>query len=211
MDAQTIWQNKHIQYSKSEFIKTPTLFSQEVLKYFLKNSRLLDLGCGQGQDSIFFASQGLQVTGADFSSSALEFASQNSKDLNPSPKYLQHDLRDKFPFPNWEFDIVYSHLSLHFFDDTTTNFIFSEIARVLESGGIFAALFNTLNDPEVSKSKKLPSGLYLTPSGLEKRFFTPDSLKSFTTKYFDTIILDEKGITYKDGIDCLVRFVGRKI
>ena len=74
------------------------------------------------------------------------------------------------------------------------------------------ALFNTIDDPEVKDFRKIEEGYYLEPeTGLAKRYFSVESLENFTEGKFETIILDNKGETYKDEIHSLIRFVGRKV
>lgn len=42
--------------------------------WFLPNARLIDVGCGLGENAAWRAEQGMQVTGIDFSSAAIESA-----------------------------------------------------------------------------------------------------------------------------------------
>ncbi len=203
-DAQ-YWQKAHEKYATRDWIVKPTIFVTQIIKYFPKNSYILELGCGQGQDSIYFAQNGHKVLACDLSDYALEKAP-----INANVKYQQLDLLEKLPFPKNTFDVVYSHLALHYFDDNRTHELFDEIYSVLRLGGIFATLTNTIDDPEVITLKKIAEGYYVTPEGLKKRFFSTDSLGKFTTK-FETILLDNHGETHKDEIKTLTKFVGRKI
>lgn len=57
-------------------IPPPSQFAVFVTTNIEQNSLILDLGCGNGRDSIFFASQGHQVFGIDGSYSAIECCNQ---------------------------------------------------------------------------------------------------------------------------------------
>lgn len=210
MDLKKYWEVKHIRYSKKDWIDKPTIFAKFALPYFPKNGKILDLGCGQGQDSRFFANKNYEVVATEYSEKAVEFA-QLKDVVNKNVSYVVHNLKDKFPFEGNFFDVVYSHLSIQFFDDKVTDQIFNESKRVLKNGGIIAILVNSLTDPEVEKSKFLYDDLYEAPDGLVKRFFSTKSLSRFVEDKFETIILDSKGETYKDETKTLIRYIGKKI
>lgn len=211
MDPKDYWNKKHICYASKDWIDKPTIFSQFAIQYFPKTGSLLDLGAGHGQDSRFFAKKGYSVTGTDFSETALKFLKEKADKEGLKIKTEQVDLSKDLPFGNESFDIVYAHLSLHYFDQKTTVKLFKEIHRVLKPGGVLAALFNTVDDPEIPQFKKLEKDYYLDPAGIAKRYFSVGSLKGFTEGKFESIISDNKGETHKDEIKTLIRFVGRKI
>lgn len=208
MDTKLYWTNKHKKYSQEDWINRPTFFAQFAINYFPKSGKLLDLGAGQGQDSRFFADRGYSITGTDYSETAIELASNVKSESKI--EYLVHDLKDKLPFNNEVFDVVYSHLSIQFFDDEVTESIFSEIYRVLKKGGILAIMVNTKDDPQVAVSKSLRGDLYEAPDGLVKRFYTTQSLANFVSNKFQTILLDSEGETYKDETKTLIRYIGKK-
>ena len=211
MEPKKFWNKKHVDYSSKKWIDKPTIFAQFSVKYFLKRGRLLELGAGQGQDSRYFTRLGFEVLATDFSSKALSLLKEKSKGGKLKIETQIVDLRERLPFQDCSFDIVYSHLALHFFDYNTTQTLFKEIARILKKGGIFATLLNTIDDPQVKEFEKIEEDYYQEPGKILKRYFSPESLRQFVDKKFSFLILDAKGETYKDIIKTLIRFVGRKI
>lgn len=209
MDSKLYWANKHKKYSTEDWINKPTIFAQFAINYFSKNGSLLDLGAGQGQDSRFFAEKGYLTTATEYSETAVELAIHQKPELKV--KYIVHNLEDKLPFNDQSFDIVYSHLSIQFFDDKTTEKIFMEIRRVLKMCGILAIMVNTKADPQLKLSKFLYDDLYEAQDGLIKRFYSEESLAKFTSNKFETILLDSNGETFKDEIKTLIRYIGKKV
>lgn len=207
MDIKKYWSEKHKKYLGQSWIEKPTLFSQFAIKYFPEAGKLLDIGTGQGQDARFFSKLGYEVTATDISEEAISLAKE--KDTSGT-KYIYHDLNQNLPFENETFDIVYSHLTIQFFDNKTTSNIFSEIKRVLKNGGVLAIIVNTKDDPQVLVSKLLGEDLYEAPDGLVKRFYDEKSLSSFVSDKFEQILLDSKGETYKDETKTLIRYIGKK-
>lgn len=211
MSGHPYWEKQHLKYAATDWINKPSLFAEQVVQYFSPSGRLLDLGTGQGQDARFFARHGYAVTATDTSEQALKFAREAiaAEKLSIDLKNLDHS--QPLPFADKSFEIVYSHLALHYFDNTTTGNIFSEIQRVLVPSGVVAMLLNTWEDPEVTESQKIEEGFYRSPDGLEKRFFTVEYLVEKIINKFEPILIDAQGQTYKDILKTLIRFVGKRI
>ncbi len=205
------WNKLHQHYSKQDWIVKPNIFAEEALEYFPKNGYVLCLGDGQGQDGRFFASKGYKVLSADISESALEINNQKIKEEGLSNiKTERLDLREKLSYQEATFDIVYAHLSLHYFTEDITKQIFKEIQRVLKRGGILAVFVNSVSDPEFNTGNRIEQELFEI-EGITKRFFSKYSMDYFA-KDFQVVILDDKGRTYKDeakGVHNLVRFIGK--
>lgn len=204
MDITKYWDQKLGVYLQHDWAAKPSIFAQEAAAYFPKKGKLLDLGAGVCQDSLYFVGQGYEVTASDISDFGFKMLEEPGNVV-----FRVVDLGKKLPFSKESFDVVYSHLALQFFDAKRTRELFDEIYEILKPGGVLAVLVNSTTDPEIADSQKIGEDLYLTPSGLQKRFFSIKSLTHFTGKY-QTIILDDHGKTYKDGENNLIRFVGKK-
>lgn len=112
-----------------------------------------------------------------------------------------------------EFDVVYAHLSLHYFSREKTKEIVKDIHRVLKQWWIFAILLNTIEDSECGEGEKLEDDYYMIRS-VPKRYFSVSSAREVFSSGFETVLLDNQGETYKDRekwIHNLIRFVWRKI
>src|SRR5208283_4959194 len=72
-------------YESGEFIHwepvyaSPELSTLAAADFFGEKTKILDLGCGGGLDSIFLAQFGFNVTGVDFSLAALKVAQKRAK------------------------------------------------------------------------------------------------------------------------------------
>lgn len=72
----------------------------------LAPGRALELGCGRGDDALWLARQGWQVTAVDVSAVALGYASDNASraELAGKVDFEEHDLTETFP--EGSFDLV---------------------------------------------------------------------------------------------------------
>ena len=111
------WSKKHIEhYKPAHWMGRPTIFAEQVVEYFPKQGKLLDIGTGQGQDASFFQSLGYEVTGIDYADAAIQIAQERVKDVD----FQVVDVTQGLPFEDESFDVVYSHMALHYFDAATT-------------------------------------------------------------------------------------------
>lgn len=141
-----------------------------------KLKSLLDLGCGDGRDSIYFSNKGLLVTSVDFSESGIAKLKTQSQKI----KCIAEDIRD-IDFPDNSFDVIYAHLSLHYFDDESTSKIFDNLFRILKKGGFIFIKCKSVDDALFGKGEKVGENMY--KKGHIRHSFTKDymtkKLKSF--------------------------------
>jgi SAM-dependent methyltransferase len=210
--TQGIWSDLHKNYQNQDWIDKPSLFAAQAIEFFPPHGKLLELGAGLGQDSRFFAEYGYEITATDIEPTVLEIDKRKiSPDIKGRVDFQQMDLRHHFPFDDEAYDIVYAHLSLHYFSRLMTEQIFSEITRVLKKGGTLAFLVNSTSDPEYGKGNQIEPDFFQIEQAT-KRYFSTTSAAQFTEGY-EVELLDDKGETYKDsikGVHNLVRFIGKK-
>jgi len=168
------------------FGENPSDFAQMYYEEFnkLRVNRLLELGCGQGRDTIFFASNGLDVHAIDSSKIAIENIYQKIREKNISINLKYFDARKALPFGNNYFDVLYSHMFYNmYFTDQELRFLFTESSRVLKDNGLLNFSVRSDNDVLYNKGKKIGSNVYEI-NRFQIRFFTKLQIKSFLSDYF---------------------------
>ena len=182
-------------YSKDSafFGEEPSNFSQLCYGDFKKHhvKKLLELGCGQGRDTLFFASHNLDIYAIDSSKVAIESLKQKIRKEKISIKLRQFDAKQGIPFGNKYFDAVYSHMfyNMHF-TDVELRFLFRESSRVLKNNGLL--FFSVRSDKDVlyDKGQKIDNNIYEI-NGFQIRFFTKEQIKSFLVNYFEIKNIEE--------------------
>lgn len=156
-DQKTHWDTLH---DESKVQKTgASIFAQKVLKIIPENSKILELGCGTGTDAASFAGAGHNVLATDFSDIAIAKNKVNYSSL-PGLTFETLDTQNLSHFLDHEFDVVYAHLSLHYFSDPMTRKIFSEIHRIIRKHGYICFVVKSTKDPLFGKGKKLEENMY---------------------------------------------------
>lgn len=100
----------------------------------LAPGRALDLGCGEGGDAKWLASQGWQVTAVDISDEALRRAAEDAGELAARIDFQHHDLTRTFP--EGQFDLVSAQF-LQSPVDWDRSTLLRRAAGAVAPGGIF--------------------------------------------------------------------------
>lgn len=142
----------------------------------LKN--VLEMGCGQGRDCLFFASKNLKVTAMDHSQIAINGLLEKSKQKNLHVNARVCDMKKPLPFDDGMFDAVYSHMlfSMRFTADEL-RFLFQEVNRVLKGNGFHFFSVRNHNDKFYDKGTKIDDEVY-DINGFQIRFFTTHDIEN---------------------------------
>ena len=139
-----------------------------------RNLKLIDLGCGTGWTSTFFAEAGFDVTGYELAPDAVEIANKNI------PKHLKDRLRFKvgdfenIPFEN-EFDAALFVDALHHSEDEVM--VLEQVYKVLKDKGVCITL-----EPGVGHSKTAKSIEAMEKYGVTERDMPPKLIKRSALK-----------------------------
>lgn len=95
---------------------------------------ILDLGCGLGRHTLYFAKQGFNVTAADLSKDAVEATLSLRKENDVEFSCCIADMM-KLPFVADTFERVFSYHVISHQDTSGVQKVIDEITRVLKPGG----------------------------------------------------------------------------
>lgn len=133
---------------------------------------LLELGCGQGRDSIFLASNGINVRTFDQSKVAVDAVISHTKNNSLPLTAITHDAREGLPYADEEFGVVYSHMFFSMrFTRAELKFLFNEVRRVLAPNGLHFFSVRSDKDAFYGKGRHIEDGVY-DVNGFEIRFFS---------------------------------------
>jgi len=173
-------------YSKNDYFGTgPTKLANtayEILKKFsLKN--ILELGCGQGRDSIFFAKNNFNVTALDISENAIRYVENIKHQQNlDNLKLLIHNLDNPLN-TDQKFDLIYSNLALQFFDLIKLGKIFSNISSLMTENSFFLFSTKRPGDKYHNFGTKISNHAF-EYKGITRFFFEKSELEKLLSEYF---------------------------
>ena len=188
---------------KDRYGTEPLDFAREAWDYMekTKSKSVLDLGCGEGVEAIFFAEKGAQVTCIDFSDNAMASFKEKIQGtaLEEKITLVKDDILNISRFGDESFDAIYSNLALHYFNDEETSKLFKEIHRVLRKNGLLIFRVKNTRDKYYGQGKKLEEDMY-ERKGHVRHFFSKEYLNS-KIKDFETISIKADNKTMGDGTE----------
>lgn len=145
--------------------RTPSAPAQAAYCWFMKEGHqsVLELGAGQGRDTLFFARAGLRVTALDYARSALDALATAAAEaeLGGLVELLQHDARTPLPLGDARFDACYAHMLLCMALTTAElERLVTEIRRVLRPGGVVIYTVRSTADPDFGTGSDYGDSMY---------------------------------------------------
>ena len=156
-----------------------------------KNTKFLDLGCGNGADTLYLFERGYKVISVDYSKEAINNINLYIK--GSEGKIL--DMNEKFFFEDNSFNIIVADICLNFFNEEKTFHIMNEIKRILKKSGILFTRVSSINDKHfgAGRGKEIEKGYY-DHGTWAQRYFDEADLKKFFG-IIGTFTYVEKGMT----------------
>ena len=187
------------------------LFDQLLKGRITPPMSLLDAGCGDGRNLIYFFRHHFDVWAVDANPQSIQkvrmLASQLAPNL-PSENFLSADVAE-MPLPGEKFDLVISSAVLHFANDEQHfNGMLDEMWRVLKAGGIlFARLASSIGIEKLIKLTE--TGRYLLPDGTE-RFLVNEEMLAAASERLNARSVEPLKTTNVENLRCMTTWVVRK-
>ena len=160
-----------------------------------EDQTLLDIGCGEGRDSIFFARNGYRVTGFDSSAEGVRKSIALAEGQRLSVEFFQADI-NKYRLRDF-FDVVFASGALHYIPPVSREEIISNYKHFTTSGGIHAFTV-PINKPFLPKDPGADELEHNWRSGEILTYYHDWKIEFFTEQ-----ILDDKS-GYKFPVNRLI-------
>jgi len=128
---------KNSKFKESSFAR----FVFNKIKYKKKYKNLIDIGCGNGRDSIFFNKKKLDVLGIDISKSAIK---KNSLYSNNKLRFKNFDVEKDIM--SKKFDLIYSRFFIHAINEKAENNLLKLIKKIKKKGTLIFLEFRNHKD-----------------------------------------------------------------
>ncbi|MBP1155529.1 MULTISPECIES: class I SAM-dependent methyltransferase [unclassified Paenibacillus] len=160
------------------------LFDQLLKGRIIPGMRILDAGCGEGRNLVYFLREDYDVFAVDRSEQAIQKVRKLAAELNNRLQEEQFRVEpvEKLSFANDTFDVVISCAVLHFAEDERHfQRMASEMWRVLKPGGLFFARLAS-NIGIENQVRPLGGNRFELPDGSERYLVDSEALHYMTEK-----------------------------
>jgi ubiquinone/menaquinone biosynthesis C-methylase UbiE len=191
--SSTMWEEYYSALSQlPDRLMKPVPFIMEALPVFrrIKASRILDLGCGAGRNSIYLAKCGFDVVGVDISRSALRKAKSRFEAEGVENIAIVCASMTHLPFINHSYDVVISVSVIHHAVKEAVGKTIGEIHRVLKDNGLFLANLLSVKDYRYGSGLKIEDGTFRVFEYFEDKqfeevhhFFSQEEIQNLLARF----------------------------
>lgn len=203
---------------KENFPKFPAKLDLELKRYLslVPGKEVLDLGIGQGRNSIPLAELGFNITGVDYSTKCLEICKNTCNKLN----LVKSDIRT-FDIEKDKYDIILSGYVLHFLHKNDSYQIIENIKNNIKNNGIVYISVFSLEDPRFNKPSTSSDFEILDNNILHNKvndtyvsFFSKDEVLNLFSD-FKTIFISEE-YCLEQNVETpryagVIKYIGQKL
>lgn len=164
-----------IEYYKKEITPLePSKFAIDIVNNFEKGKHLLELGCGNGRDSVFFGKRGINVLAIDQASSAINKLNEHNYEnvIFAADNFVNSSLLE-----DEAFDYVYSRFVLHSITDEEQKIVLRNSYRALKSKGLLCIEVRSVKDDIYGLGEEIGHNKYVY-NGHSRRFIVMKELIS---------------------------------
>jgi SAM-dependent methyltransferase len=192
----------------------PSDFARSITeKYLVKGNRLLELGCGNGRDSIYFDQNGINVVAIDSSSQTIKTLNKWRSDNYRSVLFACDDFTCTNAVYQQLFDYVYSRFTLHSITELQEIGVIRNVSNALNKGGLFFIEVRSVNDDIYGMGEAAGRDAYIY-NGHYRRFIRKNEMVERLKKYggFEIVYSEEDRsfARYKDMDPPVIRIIARK-
>ncbi len=138
-------------YEKPGAIWTRTEPPQELIRLVetgrIKPGKAIDIGCGEGNYSVYLASGGFDVTGIDLSERAIDYARKNASERGVNTRFLVMDIANLQKLKG-KFDFVLEWGVMHHIMPPQRQKYVEDVAGLLNKGGKYLSVCFNEQSPE---------------------------------------------------------------
>lgn len=177
-------------YNRTKDLDEPSLFAKEILGKMEKERSLLELGCGNGRDSLYFMKNHMYVTAIDASDIIISQLSEKYKDF--PIKFICDDFVCAETIYKCQYDYCYSRFSIHAINEEQERELIKNVYNSLNTGGKFFIEVRSVNDDIYGKGQLVGRNSYIY-NGHFRRFIVKEELLDLLVKTgFNIEYADEK-------------------
>jgi 2-polyprenyl-3-methyl-5-hydroxy-6-metoxy-1,4-benzoquinol methylase len=177
------------------------LVDQILKNRFHKQMRILDAGCGEGRNMVYFIKNDFRIYGIDANADAVKLAKLYCRSLNNTfeVENIQNFAIEQNPFPDHFFDAIICLNVLHSAKNQNDFFLwFEQLIRMLHSGGFLLLSLqsqigvsqNHQQDDPDDRNNMRNENFYLLTENVLQEILKLDYLK--TIENTKTILIDNK-------------------
>lgn len=203
--SSTYWESY---YAKHRDAAQPSFFAQFIAPFLQKERSIVEIGCGNGRDSLFFAHQALKVQAIDQCKEEVAYLNEKHSDKGN----IQFHTGDMAQLEDYgHIDYIYSRFSIHSINRDTEAKVFDWAKENLSNGGLFFIEVRSINDELYGQGTEVGKHEFSTDH--YRRFIEMEEIVALSLAHGFRILyrLESQGLApYKDEDPAVIRLILQK-
>jgi SAM-dependent methyltransferase len=172
-DARTNYWDDYYAARATPVRKLPSQFATFVAGELDRRHRVIELGCGDGRDAMFFASYGHEVVGIDASHTAVDACRLLAETLGEDASFIvsrieEPDLAGRIRGNDGP-RVVYARFFLHAITEAEEESLLDLAAAIADPGDLLAVEYRTVRDSSGAKVTDTHYRRFVLPAAFEAR------------------------------------------
>lgn len=200
-------------YKTNKKQTNPSPFAKYLGENYLNNQSekktMIELGCGDGRDAVYFGEIGINIIGVDQSNAAV--TNLNNNYSNENVRFIEDDFTNFESIFDEKFDYIYSRFTIHAVKEESEDKVLEWAYNNLKEGGIFFIEVRSTEDDLFGKGVKIAENTYKFNEH-NRRFVDFETLKGKMKNYSKTLESRlEKGLAvHGDADPKIIRLIVQK-
>lgn len=135
-------------------------FAMVVEELLDRGAHVLELGCGNGRDSLYFLEKGHNVIAIDGSDAAIDKLNEITAD-NRDALFVCDDFVKCKALYQMKYDCIYSRFTLHAITEEQENELLDNVRGALNAGGFFSVEARTIRDEIYGRGVEVAHNAYI--------------------------------------------------
>ncbi|WP_434798852.1 class I SAM-dependent methyltransferase [Terrisporobacter vanillatitrophus] len=206
MDYQ-YWNNY---YNKDEAPKEPSQFAKDILSYLEEDKKLIELGCGNGRDAVYFSQNGVHVVAIDQSELSIYNLQKNNS--NNRIKFIADDFIKTNMLKESEHDYVYSRFTMHSITEEEEDVVLNRVYSTLKKEGLLLIEVRSVKDDIYGLGRKVAKNTYIYNEHCRRFVVIEELIDKLESIGFEIIFAnqDKDYAKYKDQNPIVIRIIAKK-
>lgn len=197
-------------YNKDEAPKEPSQFAKDVLFYLEEDKKLIELGCGNGRDAVYFSRNGVHVVAIDQSELSIYNLQRNSS--NNRIKFIADDFIKTDMLKESEHDYVYSRFTMHSITEEEEDTVLNRVYSTLKKEGLLLIEVRSVKDDLYGLGRKVAKNTYIYNEHCRRFIVIEELIDKLKSIGFEIIFANQGKdyAKYKDQNPIVIRIIAKK-
>lgn len=169
----------------------PSDFAQYIVMELPLKSHILELGCGNGRDSLFFLDKGHDVIAVDSSNTAIDMLNRLTQGFR-NAMFICDDFVKCSTLYQMIYDCIYSRFTLHAITDEQETELLNNVRSSLGRDGLFCIEARTIHDDICGRGTKVGHNAYVYNDHFRRFIDVNEFENKLKLLGFEIISLEEK-------------------